>query len=164
MIPLAAFPKAYMDELVLTRQMTIFEWIDMAATLQVDGLEMYPGFFTSMDEAYLADVKRRMDDYRLAMPMLCASPDFTHPDPVERQRAVQTYRSWIDLTAFFGGTTCRVLSGQRHPDVSRSDGVSWVVECINEVLPYAAERGVILAMENHYKDGFWRYHEFAQHL
>jgi sugar phosphate isomerase/epimerase len=73
----------------------------------------------------------------------------------------------IDLAAFFEAPaprTCRVLSGQRRPELTEDDGVAMVVECIEQVLPYAAERGVILAMENHYKDNYWTYPEFAQHL
>jgi sugar phosphate isomerase/epimerase len=29
-------------------------------------------------------------------------------------------------------------------------------------LPYAAEKKVVLALENHYKDNYWQYPEFAQ--
>ena len=32
------------------------------------------------------------------------------------------------------GTVCRVLSGQRYPEVSREQGLAWVVECIEPVL------------------------------
>src|SRR5207244_6042561 len=59
---------------------------------------------------------------------------------------------------------CRVLTGQRRADVSREDGVRYSVEGINAAIPYAAERGIVLNMENHYKDGYWKYPEFAQHL
>jgi len=37
-----------------------------------------------------------------------------------------------------------------------------VVECIRELLDHAAEKRVVLAMENHYKDNYWRHPEFAQ--
>ena len=48
--------------------------------------------------------------------------------------------------------------------MSEDDGVAMVVECIEELLPHAAARGVILALENHYKDNYWTHPEFAQHL
>ena len=41
---LAAFPKCYMDELCVHHTMTVFEWIDLAATLGVDGLKVSGGF------------------------------------------------------------------------------------------------------------------------
>ena len=46
---LSVFPKCYMDALCVTRTMTLFDWIDLAATLGVDGVEMYPGFFESFE-------------------------------------------------------------------------------------------------------------------
>lgn len=60
------------------------------------------------------------------------------------------------------GASCRVLSGQRHPGVSIEQGLAWAAESIGSLLPLAHELGVTLAIENHYKDGFWRYPEFAQ--
>jgi sugar phosphate isomerase/epimerase len=46
--------------------------------------------------------------------------------------------------------------------VGLEQGIEWVVECIESVLPAAREHDVILGLENHYKDGFWKYPEFAQ--
>ncbi len=40
--------------------------------------------------------------------------------------------------------------------------MAWVVEAITELIPVAREHDIILGLENHYKDGFWRYPEFAQ--
>ena len=36
--------------------MSVFDWIEMARSLDADGLEMYDGFFTSLDPAYLDQV------------------------------------------------------------------------------------------------------------
>jgi sugar phosphate isomerase/epimerase len=147
--------------------MSLFEWIDLGATLGVEGLELYPGFFASFEREYIEHVRAALQRHNLQMPMLCASPDFTQPDPAARKAEVERYKQWIDLVAFFDAPqprTCRVLSGQRRPEISEDDGVAMVVECIEAVLPYAAERGVTLALENHYKDGYWTYPEFAQQL
>ena len=161
---LAVFPKGFMDALCVDRTMTLFEWIELAATLDVDGVEMYDRFFISFEPDYLAEVKSALDRHGLAMPMLCFSPDFTQPDPARREAEIERTRHAIDLTAFFGGVTCRVLSGQARPDIAREEGVRWTVEAIRALLPHAEEKGVILAMENHYKDGYWHYREFAQKM
>ena len=72
----------------------------------------------------------------------------------------------IRVTRLLGGqgAVCRVLSGQRYPQVAREQGIEWVVECIEAVLPVARENGIVLGLENHYKDGFWHYPEFAQKM
>ena len=54
---LSAFPKCYMDELCVTKTMTLFEWIALAGTLGVDGVEVYPGFFESFEPKYLERAK-----------------------------------------------------------------------------------------------------------
>jgi sugar phosphate isomerase/epimerase len=160
---LAAFPKCFMDELCVHRTMTVVEWIELAATLGVEGLEFYSGFLRN-DEAFLNEVKGALARHRLAMPMLCCSPDFTEPDPLLLEREVEREKQMIQLTAFFGGRYCRVLSGQRRPGLGRRDGVAQVVRVLKSLLPFAEEHGVILTMENHYKDNYWEYPEFAQKM
>jgi len=144
--------------------MSVFDWIEMARALDADGLEMYEGFFTSLDEPYLDRVREAIAGAGFAMPMLCCSPDFTSPDPDARKRAVEREALMIRVTRRLGGprSVCRVLTGQHYPEVSREQGLAWVVECIQQVLPVAREHDVVLGLENHYKDGFWKYPEFAQ--
>jgi len=159
---LAAFPKCYMDALCVDRSMSVFDWIEMASGLEVDGLEMYPGFFTSLEDEYLNRVREAIERHGMTMPMLCCSPDFTHPDAEVRRAEIERERRMIDVTARLGGGFCRVLSGQRRPEVGREQGIGRVVDAIKELLPYAESRRVVLALENHYKDGYWQYPEFAQ--
>jgi sugar phosphate isomerase/epimerase len=159
---LSVFPKCYMDALCVTRTMSLFDWIELAATLGVDGVEMYPGFFESFEPDYLERVRQALDLASLQAPMMCASPDFTQPDAEARRAEVEKEKAIIDVTAALGGRFCRVLSGQRREGIRREDGVRWTVECITALLDRAASRGIVLNMENHYKDGYWKYPEFAQ--
>jgi sugar phosphate isomerase/epimerase len=163
-LKISAFPKCYLDRIAGDRTMSVFDWIAMAGALDADGLEMYDGFFTSLDDAYLDRVAEALAAAGFAMPMLCCSPDFTNPDAAERKRAVEREATLIGVTRKLGGprAVCRVLSGQRYPDVDRQQGLDWVVACINELLPVAREHDIVLGLENHYKDGFWKYPEFAQ--
>jgi hypothetical protein len=47
---LAAFPKAFMQELCKDGSMKVAEWIRLAAGLDIDGLEWYAGFTEMSDE------------------------------------------------------------------------------------------------------------------
>ncbi len=116
---LSAFPKCYLDDIAGTRRMSVFEWIEMATQLDADGLEMYEGFFTSLEPDYLDSVGAAIHDAGFAMPMLCCSPDFTQPDPDARKRAIAHEAKMIEVTRRLGGpkAVCRVLSGQRYPEV-----------------------------------------------
>ena len=142
--------------------MSLFQWIELAQQLDAEGLELYEGFFESLDRSYLQRVREAIQAAGFEMPMLCCSPDFTNPDPDSRQQAIAHEVKLIEVTAWLGGGWCRVLSGQRYPQVSSEQGIEWVLEAYQQLLPVAREYNVVLAMENHYKDGFWQYPEFAQ--
>ena len=160
---LAAFPKCYLDDIIVHKSMTVFDWIEKASQLGVDGLEMYAPFFESQESGFLEEVKESCEEFRLAIPMMCFSPDFTHPDRGKRLEELEKQKKAIDLTATLGGRFCRTLSGQNRPGLDRKQAVGWCVEMIREAVAYADGRGIILNIENHYKDGYWEYPEFALH-
>lgn len=159
---IAAFPKCFLDAISHDRSMTVFDWISMASDLPVDGLEMYEGFFTSLEPDYIDSVAAAISNAGFEMPMLCCSPDFTAPDASARQNAIEHQVMMVEVTKRLGGRWCRVLTGQRYPDVSIERGIDYARHCIEAVLPVAKELGIVLALENHYKDGHWAYAEFAQ--
>jgi len=161
---LAAFPKAFLDELCVHGTMSIHDWVELASTLGLDGLEFYTGFLELRNPAAWGESRKIANDAGLAIPMLCASPDFTHPDKQFRDEQIALQKGWIDMCAELGGQYCRVLSGQRRPEVSREDGLRYAAESIQACLPHAASRGVTLILENHYKDNYWEHPEFAQKM
>jgi sugar phosphate isomerase/epimerase len=161
---LAAFPKAFMQALCKDGSMKLSEWIGLASKLDVQGLEWYAGFLEMADERNWAGFRKQVEDLGLAIPMMCCSPDFTHPDAAFREAQIAKQKGWIDMTHALGGSYCRVLSGQRRPELTMDQGVSLAAECIEACLPYAQERGITLIIENHYKDDFWDYPEFAQKM
>ena len=164
MAKLAAFPKAWMDPLCIDGSMTLKEWVELSGKLDVDGLEFYSDFLDLKDSSTWSDYRKLVEDQGRTIPMLCCSPDFTHPDPAFRQEQIDKEKTWIDMCGELGGTFCRVLSGQRRPEVSRNDGINYAVECIEACIPHAADQGITLIIENHYKDNYWSYPEFAQHM
>ena len=161
---LAVFPKAFMQALCKDGSMTVSEWIALASTLDVQGLEWYAGFLEMADEANWPRFRKEVEDHGKVIPMMCCSPDFTHPDAAFRDQEIAKQKRWIDMTHALGGSYCRVLSGQRRPVLSIDEGVKLAADSIEACLPYAKERGITLIIENHYKDDFWEYPEFAQKM
>ncbi|MEC5128211.1 sugar phosphate isomerase/epimerase family protein [Verrucomicrobiales bacterium BCK34] len=161
---LAAFPKAYMQALCKDGTMTVSEWIALADTLEVEGLEWYAGFLEMEERGNWSRFRKEVEATGRVVPMMCCSPDFTHPDKTFRDNEIAKQKNWIDMTETLGGSYCRVLSGQRRPELSIADGIRLAAESIETCLPYAEERGITLIIENHYKDDFWEYPEFAQRM
>jgi len=159
--PISVFPKCYFNDLSSGR-MALVDWIRAAAPLGAEGIEHYDGFFRSLAPEDVDPALEAMAATGQRTSMLCFSPDFTHPDAEERRRQVERQKAAIDLTCRLGARHCRTLSGQRFPGLTRADGIARTLEGIHRSLEYAERRGVVLCMENHYKDGLWRYPEFAQ--
>nr|MBI1232363.1 TIM barrel protein [Cytophagales bacterium] len=161
---LAAFPKAFMQALCKDGTMKIREWVDLASKLDIDGLEWYAGFLEMKDENRWQEFRQMVEDTGKTIPMMCCSPDFTHPDKAFREIEIAKQKNWIDMTYALGGKFCRVLSGQKRPELSIDEGVKLAADSIMACIPYAVERGITLILENHYKDDFWEYPEFAQKM
>src|SRR4051812_1598661 len=131
---LAAFPKAFMQQLCRDGSMTVAKWTDLAAPLALDGLEFYCGFLELADPAKWSLARRTVEERGMVIPMLCCSPDFTHPDSDVRAQEIEKEKNWIRMSAALGARFCRVLSGQRRPEVSRAQGLEFVVDAIRECL------------------------------
>ena len=161
---LAAFPKAFMQALCKDGTMSVSEWIRLAAPLEIQGLEWYAGFLEMEDESNWPRFRKEVEATGKVIPMMCCSPDFTHPDPDFRAAEIAKQKRWIDMTHALGGQYCRVLSGQRRPGLTIDEGVKYAADSITSCLPHAANLGITLILENHYKDDFWEYPEFAQKM
>lgn len=161
---LAAFPKAFMQALCKDGSMKVSEWIELAVQLDIDGLEWYAGFLEMKDAGNWPKFRQQVEQHGKVIPMLCCSPDFTHPGKAFRDKQIDQQKRWIDMAHTLGASYCRVLSGQRRPELSIDEGVTLAADCIKACLPYAQERGITLIIENHYKDDFWEYPEFAQKM
>ena len=142
--------------------MTIRQWIELAATLDVDGLEFYTGFLELADPHAWKQSRKIAAEHGLTIPMLCCSPDFTHPDPAFRREQVDREKHWIDMTAELGGTYCRVLSGQRRPELLAGNGATLCRRMHLGMSRPCRQLGITLILENHYKDNYWDHPEFAQ--
>src|SRR6185436_5719804 len=109
-------------------------------------------------------LRKKVAQLNRSIPMMCYSSDFTKPALADRKEEIGKQKRAIRATAALGGKYCRVLSGQRRPGVPRDQGLRWVQECIAELLPFAEACQVVLVIENHYKDSFWEYPEFARKM
>ncbi|HET7118366.1 MAG TPA: sugar phosphate isomerase/epimerase family protein [Hanamia sp.] len=161
---LAVFPKAFMQALCKDGTMRVSEWIELAVKLDIEGLEWYAGFLEMEDKRNWQKFRSQVEGHGKVIPMMCCSPDFTHPDKNFRDKEIEKQKGWIDMTYALGGSYCRVLSGQKRPELSIDEGVKLAADCISACLPYAQERNITLILENHYKDDFWKYPEFAQKM
>jgi sugar phosphate isomerase/epimerase len=161
-MPLAAFPKCFVESLTLEQEMKVEEWVDICDQFDIDGLEFFSGFAPLDAHEKWKGYAKLVASRGRTVPMLCHSSDFTIPDAEGRKKEIIREKAAIDVASELGATYCRVLTGQRRPEVPIEQGVAWVKEAILECMEYAAKSGIVLILENHYKDQTWSYPEFAQ--
>ncbi len=154
-------PRCYLRDIAAGR-MDLFEWLEASVDLEPEGHELHEAFFVGKPPSYVAEVRLRAESLGAPVASLCFAPDFTNPDPAERSVEVERQRRAIRLAAELGAGLCRTLSGQRRAGLDTEEAIAWVVESIERSLPEAERCGVKLVIENHYKDAFWEYPEFAQ--
>jgi hypothetical protein len=159
---LAAFPKGFFDALV-QRRMTVFQWIEMAGRLELEGAELGPKFLDSFElvvsragpEGSL-DAGAGASDVLLLSRLHPARSGGPEARAGERPRhAPRHRRSWA-------GSTAACLSGQNRPGLVEAEAMKWVIDCLWQLEPHAKAAGILMCMENHYKDNLWTYPEFAQ--
>jgi sugar phosphate isomerase/epimerase len=117
-------------------RMTLEGWVDLAASLGLDGLDFGQAWFRDRRPATIAALRRRIEDTGMQACMLTCAPDFTHPDATGRQATFEEMRRMIELANQLGAPLIRVTAGQAHPSVSRVQGVAWVCEGVMQLLPY----------------------------
>lgn len=73
---------------------------------------------------------------------------FMSPDPATRARAVERYKSIIDLAARYGvDSSIGRFRGQAKWAPDRTTGLGWFRAALEELLPYAERQGVRIVLE-----------------
>ena len=76
--------------------------------------------------------------------------DFTAADRAKREADVALVKRWVDVAVKLGAPMVRVFAGPGAPaghTVAETTG--WVVDHIRECVGYGAERGVLIALQQH---------------
>jgi sugar phosphate isomerase/epimerase len=118
-------------------------------------------FLKNRTPTYLAPLKKKLTDIGMPIVMMTTYSDFTHPDPIQRERELLYLISDVALSSEIGIPYLRILAGQAHPGVTREDGVKLVVENFHKIAPYGKKFGVTLLYEDHCKPGAWDLVDFS---
>jgi L-ribulose-5-phosphate 3-epimerase len=142
--------------------------IEQAHRLGLDGVEILHVQMASEENQYLQRLKRRAFELGLDIYCLSIHQDFVSPDPEERQRNIDHTLRCIEVAHKLGAPSIRLNSGRWGtvdsfdalmarggieppiPGYSEDDAFEWVIESIQQCLPRAEDRGVVLALENHW--------------
>lgn len=131
-------------------EMTMPDFVDYCAKMNLDGTELTSYYFPAdVTNEYLLNLKEQTFRLGLDISGTAIGNDFCLPEGEKRQEQLQLCRTWIDHAAVMGAPVIRIFAGKVPKGGTEEEALDLCVAGINESLDYAAEKGVLLALENH---------------
>lgn len=147
-LSLAAYSfRKYLD--LKKPSMTLFEFIDFAADLPLDAVELTSYYFAETTDAYLDKLKAHAAKKKLAISGVPVGNTFTVKDEARRRREIQSVKDWTARAAKLGAKTVRIFAGNLEKGETLETAQQRVVDAMNECCEVAEKLGVYLALENH---------------
>lgn len=130
--------------------MTMEDFINRMADLEIDGVELTSYYFPSNAKA--ADIRkigRRCFLLGIEVNGTAIGNSFTVPLGDERIKQIDLVKTWIDYAADMGAPCARIFAGNMPKDRPEEEVFKSVIDCIETCCDYASSKGVMLALENH---------------
>ena len=132
------------------KRMDLFGFVDLAADLGLDAVELTSYYFPeNVSSEYLNRLKAHAFRQGLDVSGTAVMNDFCLAPGPEADKEVEHVRTWIGHAAELDAPMIRILSGNWLQGTTDEELERRVIQRIESLLPYAAEKGVILALENH---------------
>ena len=130
--------------------MTLDDFIRLCADLNLDGTELTSYYFPKdFNEDYLMHIKELTFRLGLDISGTAIANDFCLAPGEARDKTLAHTRKWIDNAALMGAPVIRIFAGQVPTGDNEQAAIDRCAAGINESLDYAAQKGVLLALENH---------------
>jgi sugar phosphate isomerase/epimerase len=131
-------------------KMDQLSWIKECAENGLDGVELLFCHFPSTEKDYMIKLKKECADNFLSVAMVSAGGHLTVGDDVKRESEIQDIRKWTDVACFMGAPCVRFFCGSgAELEAGGDDLYKKVRAAIAKIADFGAERGIVMAMENH---------------
>jgi sugar phosphate isomerase/epimerase len=131
-------------------KLDLFEFVNLAADMALDGVEPTSYYFPpDVTFDYLNRLKLHAFSLGLDISGTAVGNNFCLPPGAKRDEQITLVQRWIDRAAELDAPVIRIFAGNVSKGTSEEQAVAWAIEGINAVLPYAAKKGIVLALENH---------------
>lgn len=129
--------------------MTLDAFIDLAAGMELDAVELTAYYFPQTTPDYLAHLKGRCTRLGLDVSGTAVGNDFCVVDADKLREQIESVKQWTEHTARLGGKTMRIFAGYLPKGDTEERARQRCVAAIQEACDHAAKYGIYLALENH---------------
>jgi sugar phosphate isomerase/epimerase len=127
---------------------SVEDFIRTCHGLRLDCLDFHQRAFASQDTSYLLGIKRQCLDLGLPVGYLGVAGGFAGDEDFQRAK-VDEAKSGIDMALVLGAPLIRVFGWHTFETEGRDPMFAALARCLREVCDYGAEKGVIVALQNH---------------
>lgn len=142
------FGEVYPHQTAPDFQMTVFDFLDYAKQLGVDGVSLESCFFPSYDKPFFADLKAALDEYNFDRVYA-----WGHPDGLEAGKNRDEFNSMIKNIEYakqIGAPVMRIVaSSLLFRFEPHGPQIDTLVDWLKEAVKVAEEYDIKLAVENH---------------
>ena len=129
--------------------LTLEAFIDYCARQGLDGTELTSYYFPRTDRDFLTSLKRRAIVNGLTITGTPIGNDFCVEPGAAFDEQLAKAKAWVDHAGVLGAQTIRVFAGRAPKGVSAKLATERAIAGLRQLADYAAEKGVLLALENH---------------
>src|SRR4051794_3931930 len=131
-------------------RMDLFDFVNLAADMALDAVELTSYYFPpDVKDEYLHRLKQHAFVLGLDVSGTSVGNDFCVPPGPEREKQLALVRTWVDHAAELDAPVIRIFAGKVPKGETEEIAVARAIEGIRASLPYAEDKGVTLALENH---------------
>jgi L-ribulose-5-phosphate 3-epimerase len=151
-----------------TPQPALASLFERCSDLGLEGIELLGVQFASRERDYLNQLKKLSLAHAVPICSVSLHHNFVRPDAEARRAEVRLVTDWLQTAYHLGAPTVRVFGGRwqtarSFAEFMAAGGVEppiegctdeqayrWTIECFKECCAVAGERGITLALENHW--------------
>ena len=129
--------------------MTLDGFIDLAASMPFDAVELTEYYFPETSARYLAGLKGRCTRLGLDVSGAAIRTDFCVNNATRLKEEIDRCKRWVEHTSRLGGKTIRIFGGTVVKNDTEERARRQCIDAIQECCEHAGQFGIYLALENH---------------
>lgn len=129
---------------------TMEDFFHYAADLGVQGVDVTTYWLKSTEPEYLHSLRHLAFKLGLGFSGAAIRTEMCQSQAGKRAEQVRNIQRWIDATDRLGASHLRVFTGDLPPGATTAQGIAWVGEVMRPACEYAAQRGIMLGIEDHH--------------
>ncbi|KOH42542.1 sugar phosphate isomerase/epimerase family protein [Sunxiuqinia dokdonensis] len=132
----------------------LFDMLDFCASHNFEAIDptgyYFPGYPEVPSDGFIFEFKRQAFLLGLDISGTGVRNDFASPNASDRRKDVELIKKWVEVAAKLGSPNLRIFAGaSSHEGFSRDEVFEWMAKDIRECCDYAAQFGVMIALQNH---------------